>query len=368
MFTTDLALKEDPEYRKIAKRFQENPEEYQLAFAKAWYKLTHRDMGPRSRYVGSEIPGEELIWQDPVPPVDHALIDSRDARRLKSDILDTGLSVSELVRTAWAAAGSYRDSDMRGGTNGGRLALAPQKDWAVNDPAVTAKVIDRLQEIQRDFNRRARGGKKVSLADMIVLGGAAAIEKAAKDAGHSVEVPFAPGRTDATQAMTDVASFSVLEPKADGFRNYYTDGALREPAAALVDRADQLALTVPEMTVLVGGLRALGANTGGAKHGVLTSRPGTLNNDFFLNLLDMSNKWTPAKNGVYEGRDRSTGEVKWTATEVDLVFGSNAELRAVAEVYAFNGAEKKFVEDFVDAWTKVMNLGRFDTTANPVAM
>ena len=362
MFTTDLSLKFDPSYREISQRFLQNPKEFELAFAKAWFKLTHRDMGPRSRYLGSEVPAEVLSWQDPVPSVDHALIDAQDVARLKSTILASGLTVPELVRTAWSSAASFRGTDLRGGANGARLRLAPQKDWEANNPAELSKVLARLESIQGDFNRAQKGGKKVSLADLIVLGGAAAIEKAAKDAGHSVQVPFTPGRTDATQAQTDVESFAVLEPTADGFRNYYGERAYLKPTTAMVDRANLLNLTVPEMTVLVGGLRALDANVGGARHGVFTSRPGTLSNDFFVNLLDMSTKWSKSSTaeGLYEGRDRKTGEVRWTATPVDLLFGSHAELRAIAEVYASNDGREKFVSDFVGAWTKVMNLDRFD--------
>jgi catalase-peroxidase len=362
MLTTDLALREDPIYREISKRFLENPQEFELAYAKAWFKLTHRDMGPKARYVGSEVPAGDLLWQDPIPAVDYKLIDAGDIEDLKEDILDSGLSVSELVRTAWAAAASYRSSDLRGGANGGRLRLAPQKDWAVNNPQEVAKVLGVLSSIQDDFNDKMFSRKKVSLADLIVLGGAAAIEKAASDAGYKVEVPFTPGRADASAEQTDVESFAVLEPKADGFRNYYSAGLDRSPSAMLVDKADLLDLTVPEMTVLVGGLRALNANTGGAAHGVFTDQPGTLNNDFFVNLLDMSTKWTPAagEKYVFEGRDRNTGALKWTATEVDLVFGSNSELRAVAEVYAYDESDEKFVRDFVAAWTKVMTLDRFD--------
>jgi catalase-peroxidase len=362
MFTTDLSLKFDPSYREISKRFLDNPEEFELAFAKAWFKLTHRDMGPRARYVGSEIPAEELLWQDPVPAVDHELIDAADMARLKTDVLSSGLTVPELVRTAWASAASFRGTDMRGGANGARIRLAPQKDWEVNSPAELAKVLQSLERIQQDFNAAQSGGKAVSLADLIVLGGAAAIEQAAKQAGYDVQVPFAPGRTDATQEQTDVASFAVLEPTADGFRNHFGKGSHKSPAEALVDRADLLTLTVPEMTALVGGMRALDANTAGAAHGVFTDRPGTLSNDFFVNLLGMSTKWSKSSSteGIYEGRDRGTGELKWTATPVDLVFGSHAELRAVAEVYAEAGGEKKFVSDFVDAWAKVMTLDRFD--------
>jgi len=360
MFTTDLSLKFDPDYRRIAKRFQENPEAFERAFAKAWFKLTHRDMGPRERYLGALVPEEELLWQDPVPAVDHALIDAEDAAKLKAEILASGLSVSELVRTAWASASTFRGTDMRGGANGSRIRLAPQKDWDVNNPAELANVLGTLEKIQKDFNGAQSGGKKVSLADMIVLGGYAAIEQAAKKAGHDVQIPFTPGRTDASQAQTDVKSFAVLEPTADGFRNYFGDGNPSSPAEMLVDRANLLTLTVPQMTVLVGGMRALNANAGAFKHGVFTDRPGTLSNDFFVNLLDMATKWTKtsASEGVYEGRDRGTGKLKWTATPVDLVFGSNAELRAVAEVYAAEDAEEMFVRAFVDAWTKVMTLDR----------
>ena len=362
MLTTDLSLRFDPEYEKISKRFLENPDEFELAFAKAWFKLTHRDMGPRARYVGNNIPEETLIWQDPVPAVDHELVDADDIAGLKSEILDSGLSVSELVRTAWASASSFRGTDMRGGANGARVRLAPQKDWTANDPKELAKVLKRLEKIQKDFNRKQKDGKQVSLADVIVLGGAAAIEKAAKDAGHDIAVPFTPGRTDATQDQTDVASFAVLEPKADGFRNYFSETAYRSPAKMLVDKASLLTLTVPEMTALVGGMRALDANAAGARHGVFTDEPGTLSNDFFVNLLDMSTRWTKAADaeGIYEGRDRASGDLKWTATPADLVFGSHAELRAIAELYAASDGEAMFVNDFVDAWTKVMTLDRFD--------
>jgi len=360
MFTTDLALKEDPEYRKISQRFLKNPEEFELAFAKAWFKLIHRDMGPRARYVGSEVPEDTMLWQDPIPAVDHPLIDSKDITKLKSDILESGLTTSELVRTAWASAATFRGTDMRGGANGSRIRLAPQNKWDVNNPAELDKVLKRLEKIQKDFNGSQSGGKKVSLADLIVLGGAAAIEQAAEKAGQEVEVPFKPGRTDATQAQTDADSFAVLEPTADGFRNYFGKGHSRSPADMLVDRASLLTLTVPEMTALVGGMRALDANTAKSKHGVFTDRPGTLSNDFFVNLLDMSTKWSKAKtDGIYEGSDRKTGKLKWTATPVDLVFGSNSELRAIAEVYAANDAKEKFVNDFVDAWHKVMTLDRF---------
>ena len=362
MFTTDLSLKFDPSYRAISKRFQENPKEFELAFAKAWFKLTHRDMGPRVRYLGSMVPAEVLIWQDPVPAVDYALIDAADIAALKSRVLDSGLGVSELVRTAWASAASFRGTDMRGGANGARVRLAPQNSWAVNNPDELAKVLKSLEGIQQDFNDAQKGAKKVSLADLIVLGGAAAIEQAAGNAGHEVKVPFTPGRTDASQEQTDVSSFAVLEPAADGFRNYYGKHSGLSPAEMLVDRANLLTLTVPEMTVLVGGLRALNANAEQSGHGVFTDRPGTLSTDFFVNLLDMSTKWAKSADseGVYEGRDRSTGELKWTATPVDLVFGSNSELRAIAEVYAADDAKDKFVGDFVGAWTKVMTLGRFD--------
>ena len=363
MFTTDLSLKFDPSYREIAKRFQENPKEFQLAFAKAWFKLTHRDMGPRARYLGAEVPDLDLLWQDPVPAVDHELIVARDIAKLKTDILASGLTTPELVRTAWASAASFRGTDLRGGANGARIRLAPQKDWEANDPEELAKVIAKLAEIQSDFNGAQRGGnKKVSLADLIVLGGSAAIEQAAKQAGVEVEVPFTPGRTDATQDQTDVESFAVLEPTADGFRNYFGAGNGRSPAVLLVDRANLLNLTVPEMTVLVGGLRALDANAGGTRHGVFTDRPGTLSNDFFVHLLDMATAWSKSSEseGLYEGRDRATGELRWTATPVDLIFGSNSELRAVAEVYAANDGRELFVRDFVDAWVKVMMLDRFD--------
>ena len=361
MFTTDLALKMDPSYRAIAERFRKNPEEFQLAFVKAWFKLTHRDMGPRARYIGAEVPREELIWQDPLPKVDHKLVDAKDIAALKAKILASGLNGPELVQTAWASAASFRATDLRGGANGARLRLAPQKDWDLNNPAQLAKVLPRLETIQQDFNR-AHGGKKISLADLIVLGGSAAIEQAAKSAGHTVQVGFTPGRVDASQAQTDAASFAVLEPAADGFRNYYSSAASLSPAEMLVDRAKLLTLTVPEMTALVGGLRALNANAAGAAHGVFTSRPGTLSNDFFVNLLDMSTKWSKsaAAEGIYEGLDRKTGKLKWTATPVDLLFGSNSELRTVAEVYASADGKDKLVQDFVKAWTKVMNLDRFD--------
>jgi catalase-peroxidase len=360
MFTTDLALKFDPDYQKIAKRFADNPAEFNLAFAKAWFKLTHRDLGPRSRYLGPEVPREDLIWQDPLPRVSTRLI-ARDFAVLKARILASGLTIPELVRTAWASASTFRGTDMRGGANGARIRLAPQKDWEVNDPAELAKVLARLETIQKEFNN-APGGKRVSLADLIVLGGGAAIEQAAKSAGHFLVVPFTPGRVDATEAQTDVASFKALELTADGFRNYYRGTQPLSPAEMLVDRANLLTLSVPEMTVLVGGLRVLNANAGQAKHGVLTARPGTLTNDFFVNLLDMSTKWSKsaATPGTYDGVDAATGRAKWTATPVDLVFGSNSELRAVAEFYAETDSKQKFVTDFVKAWTKVMNLDRFD--------
>jgi len=361
MFTTDLSLKMDPSYREITQRFLKNPAEFEEAFAKAWFKLTHRDMGPVARYVGSDVPSEVLSWQDPIPQVDHALVDDSDVAALKEAILDTGLSTQELVRAAWASASSYRATDMRGGANGARVTLEPQKSWAVNNPKELAKVIKQLEKVQKSFNRKAKGGKQVSLADLIVLGGAAAIEQAAKAAGHEVSVPFVPGRGDATQAQTDVDSFAVLEPKADGFRNYYTDASWSSPVNMMIDKANLLDLTVPEITALVGGLRALDANTGGAKHGVFTSQPGTLSTDFFVNLLDMATKWTPAQEaGIYEGRDRKTGELRWTATPVDLMFGSSSELRAIAEVYASNDGSEKFLNDFVAAWTKVMTSDRFD--------
>ena len=365
MTTADLALKFDPEYKKIAERFLANPEEYRLAFAKAWYKLTHRDLGPRIRYVGENVPTEKLIWQDPIPAVDFKLVNDKQVKQLKKEILDSGLTVPQLVRTAWASASSFRGGDMRGGANGARIALAPQKDWEANNPKELSKVLKTLKGIQDGFNKKASDGTRISLADLIVLGGAAAVEKAAADAGVKIEVPFVPGRNDTTQEKTDVQSFALLEPTADAFRNYFSvERSYRSPAEMLVDRADQLSLTVPEMTVLVGGMRALDANAGGSNHGVFTDRPGTLNNDFFVNLMDMSTKWQKAKTeGVYEGVDRKTGAPKFTATTVDLIFGSNSELRAVAEVYAFDGAQQRFVEDFVDAWTKVMRLDRFDITS-----
>jgi catalase-peroxidase len=360
MLTADLALKADPSYRAIAERFRANPEEYADAFARAWFKLTHRDLGPRHRYLGAAAPAEALIWQDPVPAVDHPLIGARDVSALKSQILASGLTNAELVRTAWASAGSFRGSDMRGGANGARIRLAPQKDWAVNNPAELARVLPQLEAIQLDFNRAQRGGKRVSIADVIVLGGAAAIERAAQQAGQPVDVPFTPGRTDASQEQTDAASFAALELTADGFRNYFGADNRLSPAEQLVDRASLLNLTVPEMTVLVGGLRALNANTSQAEHGVLTTRPGTLTNDFFVNLLDLSTQWSQSaqSHGLYEGRDRASGVVKWTATPVDLIFGAQSELRAVAEAYATDDARVRFVQDFVKAWAKVMELDR----------
>ena len=361
MFTTDLALKKDPEFRKITERFLKNPKAFDLAFARAWFKLTHRDLGPRTRYVGADVPGEVFIWQDPIPELDHKLIDSRDIAQLKSKILESGLSLSELVRTAWASASTFRGSDMRGGANGARIQLAPQKDWAVNNPAMLSEVLNKLKRIQTSFNQSQSHGKKVSLADVIVLGGAAAIEKAADKGGYKVTVPFKPGRMDASQAQTDVKSFAVLEPTADAFRNYYTNRSYDTPAEMLVEKADLLNLTASEMTVLIGGLRSLDANMDGSKHGVFTKRAGTLSNDFFVNLLDMSTKWSKSSTeGVYEGHDRTSGKLKWTATTVDLIFGSNSELRAVAEIYASNDAQQKFVNDFVKAWSKVMLSDRFD--------
>ncbi len=358
MLTTDLSLKVDPIYGPISRRFYENPQDFADAFAKAWYKLTHRDMGPVSRYLGPEVPAEPQIWQDPVPAVDHALLDERDVAALKGRILASGLTVSQLVKTAWASASTFRGTDKRGGANGARIALAPQKDWTVNEPAELAPVLQALEKVRADFNATLSGGKKVSLADAIVLGGCAAIEKAARDAGREITVSFAPGRTDATQEDTDVHSFAVLEPAADGFRNYLGDVHSRSPEQLLIDRSVLLTLTAPEMTALVGGLRVLGVNAGGSKHGVLTKRPGTLSNDFFVNLLDMTTKWQPSGPHVYEGRDRRTSEVKWTGTNCDLIFGSNSQLRALAEVYAVEADH--FVRDFVAAWEKVMDLDRFD--------
>ena len=363
MFTTDLALKFDPIYSKIAKSFQEDQKKFELAFSKAWFKLTHRDLGPRVRSIGTEVPKEEFIWQDPIPAVNHKLIVANDIALLKKKILNSGLSVPELVRTAWASAACYRSTDMRGGANGARLRLAPAKDWQVNNPAELSNLLNKLETIQKDFNKSLTGGKKVSLADVIVLGGAAAIEEAAKSAGFkNVQVDFKAGRMDATQEQTDVMSFGFLEPKADGFRNFYGEGSQMAPTEMLVDRANMLTLTVPEMTVLVGGMRVLNTNADHSKNGVFTSRPGTLSNDFFVNLLDMSTKWQKSSKdaGLYEGVERKSGALKWTATPVDLIFGSHSELRAIAEVYASDDGKEKFVHDFVNAWTKVMMLDRFD--------
>jgi catalase-peroxidase len=372
MLTTDIALKKDPAYREITQRFLENPEEFEDAFARAWFKLTHRDMGPRARYVGDTVPDEKLLWQDPLPERDHALVDGSDVERLKAAILDTDLTVAELVRTAWASAATYRGTDMRGGANGARVRLAPQKDWPVNEPEELGEALSVLEQVRNDFNERQSGDKRISMADIIVLGGAAAIEKAAADAGHDITVPFHPGRTDATAEMTDAESFEPLEPTADAFRNYYSEESYHSPAEAMVERADLLTLTVPEMTALIGGMRALGANTGDRAHGVFTDRPGQLTNDYFVNLLSMDIDWRRASDaegiygrtdraeGIYEGVDRQSGEVKWTATPVDLIFGANSELRAVAEAYGSSDGEALFVEDFVDAWVKVMTLDRFD--------
>ena len=362
MLTTDISLKVDPIYAPISKRFHEHPDEFAQAFAKAWYKLIHRDMGPLSRYLGPLVPSEPQLWQDPVPPVDHAIIAEADIAALKTKILASGLPLSRLVSTAWASASTFRGTDKRGGANGARIRLAPQKDWEINEPAELAKVLRTLEQIQGEFNSAQTGNKRVSLADLIVLAGCAAIEQAAKNAGFTVQVPFTPGRTDASQEWTDVESFAVLEPKADGFRNYLRPGLRKSAEELLVDRAALLTLTPPEMTVLVGGMRALNANYQQSPHGVLTARPGALTNDFFVNLLDMSIEWKacPDADGVFEGRDRRTGELKWTATRVDLIFGSNSELRALAEFYACNDAQEKFVRDFAQAWNKVMNLDRFD--------
>ena len=365
MLTTDLSLRFDPAYEKISRRFMEHPDQFADAFARAWFKLTHRDMGPRARYLGPEVPAEELIWQDPVPAVDHPLIDEADIAALKKKILESGLSIGELVSTAWASASTFRGSDKRGGANGARVRLAPQKDWEVNEPAQLAKVLTVLEGIQAGFNGAQPGGKKVSLADLIVLGGAAAVEEAARKAGHAIAVPFSPGRTDASQEQTDVASFAVLEPAADGFRNYLK-GRYSVPAEwLLIDKAQLLTLTAPEMTVLIGGMRVLGGNAGQTRHGVFTERPGVLSNDFFVNLLDMRTEWkaTSDNEAVFEALDRKTGERKWTGTRVDLIFGSHSQLRALAEVYASADAQEKFVRDFVAAWTKVMELDRFDLRA-----
>ncbi|UYC11005.1 catalase/peroxidase HPI [Xanthomonas sp. CFBP 8445] len=365
MLTTDLALRFDPAYEKISRRFLENPQQFADAFARAWFKLTHRDMGPRARYLGPDVPAEELLWQDPIPAVDHPLVDAQDIAALKQTLLDSGLSVAQLVSTAWASASTFRGSDMRGGANGARIRLAPQKDWEVNQPAQLAQVLATLERIQAQFNGAQRGGKKISLADLIVLGGVAAVERAASLAGQTVDVPFVPGRMDASQEQTDVESFAVLEPIADGFRNYARRRYALSAEALLIDKAQLLTLTAPEMTVLVGGLRVLGANSGQSAHGVFTNRPGVLSNDFFANLLDMRTEWkaTSEMKDVYEGRDRHSGAVKWTGTRADLVFGSNSVLRAVAEVYASADAQEKFVRDFVAAWTKVMQLDRFDLAA-----
>ncbi len=365
MATSDLALKVDPAYERICRRFMANPEEFADAFARAWFKLTHRDMGPKVRYLGEEVPAEDLIWQDPVPAVDHPLVDAEDIKQLKATLLGSQLSISELVSTAWASASTFRNSDKRGGANGARIRLAPQKDWAANEPEKLAKVLQTLEQIQRDFNMAQANGKKISLADLIVLGGCAAVEQAARDGGHGLEVPFTPGRTDTTQALTDAESFEPLEPRADGFRNYLEVDEKMPTEAMLVDRAQLLTLSAPEMTVLVGGLRMLDANHGQSPHGVLTQRPGTLSNDFFVNLLDMGIAWTQTSEtaNTFEGRDRESGELKWTGTRVDLVFGSNSQLRALAEVYAQDDAQEMFVKEFIATWDKVMNLDRFDLKA-----
>jgi catalase-peroxidase len=360
MLTTDLSLRMDPAYEKISRRFYEHPDQFADAFARAWFKLTHRDMGPIHRYLGPLVPKEILIWQDPIPKVDHPLIGEKDIAALKAKILASGLTVSQLVSTTWASASTFRGSDKRGGANGARIRLHPQKDWEVNQPKELAKVLQKLEAIQEEFNASAAGGKKVSLADLIVLGGGAAIEKAAKDAGHDVKVPFTPGRMDASQEQTDVDSFAPLEPMADGFRNYYRSNHLMSPEEALVDRAQLLTLTAPEMTVLVGGLRVLGANAGQSTHGVFTKKPQTLTNDFFVNLLDMGTQWQAAGDNVYEGRDRKSNALKWTGTRVDLIFGSHSQLRAVAEVYGSTDAKEKFGKDFIAAWNKVMNADRYD--------
>jgi catalase-peroxidase len=361
MTTADLSLRFDPAYEKISRRFHQNPQEFADAFARAWFKLTHRDMGPRARYLGPEVPAEELIWQDPVPAVDHELVNEQDVATLKARVLASGLTIPQLVTTAWASAATFRGSDKRGGANGARIRLAPQKDWEANQPVELARVLTKLEAIQKEFNGSQSGKKRISLADLIVLAGCAAVEEAAKKAGHSIRVPFAPGRTEASQEQTDVESFAPLEPVADGFRNYLRAGVKTPAEELLLDRAQLLTLTAPEMTVLIGGLRALHATFGQAKHGVLTGRPGTLTNDFFVNLLDMGIEWRPASTeGLYEGRNHASGQVQWTGTRVDLVFGSNSELRALAEVYACDDNKQKFVQDFVAAWNKVMNLDRFD--------
>ena len=362
MTTADMAMRVDPAYEKISRHFHQNPQEFADAYAKAWYKLTHRDMGPITRYLGPLVPKGQLIWQDPVPSVDHELVAEQDIAALKAKVLASGLSISELVSTAWASASTFRGSDKRGGANGARIRLAPQKDWEANQPAQLAKVLQALEAVQKEFNAAQSGNKKVSLADIIVLGGSAAVEAAAKTAGHNVTVPFIPGRTDASQAQTDVASFAVLEPSADGFRNFIKAGHTGSEAELLVDRANLMTLTAPEMTVLIGGMRALNANVGQSKNGVFTQRPETLTNDFFVNLLDMGTQWqkSAASEGLLEGHDRTSGNVKWTAAVADLVFGSNSQLRAIAEVYACSDAEPAFVRDFVAAWGKVMNLDRYD--------
>jgi len=360
--TTDLSLRLDPAYEKISRRFLENPDEFADAFARAWFKLTHRDMGPKSRYLGPLVPEEDLIWQDPVPAVDHELIDANDISTLRAQILDSGLSLSQLVSTAWAAASTFRGSDNRGGANGARIRLEPQKHWEINNPTQLSTVLEKLEAIRNEFNDAQTGNKKVSLADLIVLGGCAAVARAAKEAGYDVTVPFTPGRTDASQEQTEVESMRYLEPQADGFRNYKKSHHTTPSEQMLVDKANLLTLTAPEMTVLIGGMRVLDTNYDGSRHGVFTDRPGALTNDFFLNLLDMSTKWTATSDAeeTFEGCDRKTGEVKWTGARVDLIFGSNSELRALAEVYACSDSGEKFVNDFVAAWTKVMNLGRFD--------
>jgi catalase-peroxidase len=366
MFTTDLSLKADPAYRAISKRFLENPSEFEDAFARAWFKLTHRDMGPRARYVGSDVPAEVLLWQDAIPVVDHALIDAKDVKKLKKAILKSGASEAALIKAAWASASSYRDSDMRGGANGARIRLAPMNSWDVNDTDELAATLSALESVQSKFNAKARGGKQISMADMIVLGGASAIESAAAKRGHNLEIAFVPGRMDASQAQTDVASFGALEPVADGFRNYYdADRNYMSPVGAMIDKASLLDLTVPEMTALTGGLRVLGANAGDSSHGVLTDREGELSNDFFVNLLDMGVEWTASTEfpGVYVATDRETGDRRWTATPVDLMFGSSSELRSISEVYGADDGEAKFVSDFASAWTKVMQSDRFDLEA-----
>jgi catalase-peroxidase len=362
MTTADMAFKMDPEFRKISERFRDDPDYFADVFARAWFKLCHRDMGPKARYLGPEVPAEDLIWQDPIPRAEHASIDADDVRELKRRILDSGLTVPQLVKAAWASASTYRGSDHRGGANGGRIRLEPQRNWEVNEPEELARVLKVYEDIKSDFDGQASGGKKVSIADLVVLGGSAAIEKAARDAGHDVEVPFEPGRTDASQDWTDAESFAVLEPKADAFRNYLrTDVDYPVPTEELmIDRASLLRLTVPQMTALIGGLRVLGATFRDEKHGVLTDRPGQLTNDFFVNLLDMATAWKPQNDHVFVGSDRETDEERWTATRVDLVFGSNSQLRAIAEVYASEDAKEKFVRDFIVAWNKVMNADRFD--------